>query len=101
MTVDWTDSACRGLPTEWFFAERGESTHPDAIAACKACPIQSECKDWALHHETIGYWAGMSAEERRLARKELGISIETPMATSEVWTDGWYREYLESRKETA
>ena len=74
---EWRDSAaCRGMDTDLFFSgspiARGR-----ALAACRGCPVSSECLSDALRYES-GSWAngfhgirgGLPAAQRRnLARK--------------------------------
>lgn len=59
-------AACHGM-TDLFFPERGDIVSVrEAKAVCAACPVQEECRDFALEHLTLrGVWGGMSGRERR------------------------------------
>lgn len=79
MTPDWHDSAaCRGHPIGLFFIEDGERRIPfherrqlerPARAICSACPVRSDCLEWAMTvGEKHGIWGGLNpAERKRLA----------------------------------
>ena len=72
---DWADSAaCRGHDPELFYPPRGEVISREAYLLCSSCPVRSECLDHAVRHESIGYWAGTSALERKRMRRKLRIS---------------------------
>ncbi len=47
-----------------------------AVKVCFHCPILGLCADYAIKHEEIGVWGGLSARERRLTRKMLGITLQ-------------------------
>lgn len=66
------DAACIGLPTDWFFPERGGNVRgPDsgtaqARAVCRRCPVRARCAEYAMTEpvERIGLWGGMTPVER-------------------------------------
>ena len=67
---DWyADAACRGMPGEIFFPQRGEMT-TTAKAVCASCTVREECLEAALGppSEKFGVWGGMSERERRRVR---------------------------------
>lgn len=69
--ADWqADAACKGLPTEWWYPERGDVT-PKAKAICNDCPVQTECREYAID-EQHGIWAGQNAKTRRANRRANG-----------------------------
>lgn len=45
---------------------------------CGACPFRVPCAHYAVHHEALGYWGGLSTRDRWDIRKELGIPLESP-----------------------
>jgi WhiB family redox-sensing transcriptional regulator len=65
------DAACRGgLPTDWFYPERGGggSDHVGnrAKAVCSGCPVREECLASALRRrEPAGVWGGAGEARRR------------------------------------
>lgn len=42
------------------------------------CPMFAACLEWALYRERSGYWAGTTARERVLMRRDLGIVVVEP-----------------------
>lgn len=70
--ADWmTNAACRGMPTRWWYPERGESVK-EAKAVCTTCPVLVECHDYAITTgEQRGIWGGVAVGlERRRRSKE-------------------------------
>ena len=64
------DAACRGMPTSWWYPQRGESTD-NAKQVCKHCPVQADCLDHALDtRERFGIWGGEAERQRRATRTE-------------------------------
>ncbi|MDO5617501.1 WhiB family transcriptional regulator [Kocuria sp.] len=64
-----TDALCAQTDPEAFFPEKGGSTR-DAKRVCEACPVRSECLDYAMaHDEKFGIWGGLSERERRRLRR--------------------------------
>jgi len=82
-TTRWQDhAACRGLDTELFFPLRGELA-ATALATCRKCPVQSECREHALSFaERFGIWGGTSERQRRQLRanRRTGPAEETEVA---------------------
>jgi WhiB family redox-sensing transcriptional regulator len=68
---DWQKhGACIGVDPEWFFPERGDDSRP-AKTICRACPVQTECLDWAIEtQQKFGIWGGRSERERRQIRSQ-------------------------------
>lgn len=66
---DWTTlAACKGMPADLFFTERGKST-AEAKAVCAGCPVREQCLDYAMANtERFGVWGGLSEHERRRLR---------------------------------
>ena len=65
-------AACRGLPTDLFFPERGGRAAASAAkAVCAACPVSDDCYEYAFaSHERHGIWGGTSERERRRIRRQ-------------------------------
>lgn len=64
---DWTRAArCHTAPISLFFPERGENAD-QAKAICAGCPVQPECRQYALDAPGTlqGIWGGLSVKERR------------------------------------
>jgi hypothetical protein len=65
------DAACRDHPELDFHPGRGVDTRP-LRKVCGECPVQQECLDYVIKLEGAhaeGFWAGMSARERRKLRR--------------------------------
>lgn len=75
--LPWMDqAACRGADADLWFPERG--AHAEAAkATCAACPVRSDCLEYALANtERHGIWGGMTAKERRLElRRRSGLRV--------------------------
>ena len=61
-------AACRGLPADVFFPERGASI-TKARAVCMTCRVQEPCLAYGLH-ERLGVWGGTTERQRRRLRRE-------------------------------
>jgi len=79
--LTWTsDAACDGQ-TRLFFAPAGERPEARAVReaqarqVCAACPVLTECRDWARENREYGFWGGESEEERAAA----GFRVDMPV----------------------
>lgn len=66
-------AACRDFPLPnyehlWFY-DVGNARNKQAAAICAACPVQTECLDFAIDNNERGYWAGTTEDERRTIRR--------------------------------
>lgn len=77
-----TDGNCKGMPVDWFFPNpkqtRLNKENKQAIAACRSCPVQKQCLEYALRYEHFGIWGGMTEAERRVQRSRMKISAQRP-----------------------
>lgn len=66
----WADQAlCAQTDPEMFFPDKGGTPAP-AKRVCMACPVRSECLEFALANEVRhGVWGGLSERERRKVNK--------------------------------
>jgi Transcription factor WhiB len=64
-------AACAGVDPEVFLPTRGE-TPAEALSYCRRCEVRAECLEAAfdLGQQAVGVWGGVSARERRLARRK-------------------------------
>lgn len=72
LALDWQENAAclHHAGRVDFFPARGESVR-DAKAVCAACPVKSECLDFALRLKVAhGVWGGLSERERRNLRRD-------------------------------
>ncbi len=62
----WMDQAeCRGLNPNLFFPERGDVA-AEARAVCAECPVQAECRQYAIDNgERAGVWGGLAPKARK------------------------------------
>ncbi|MCF2705921.1 WhiB family transcriptional regulator [Arcanobacterium haemolyticum] len=69
--LHWQDFAlCAQTDPDIFFPEKGGSTTP-ATSVCSACPVRSQCLDYAISHDIRhGIWGGMSDNDRRRISRE-------------------------------
>jgi WhiB family redox-sensing transcriptional regulator len=74
---DWTERAnCRDWPNpDEFHQPRGVGTQ-QMRALCNACEVNVTCLDWAIRHETWGYWAGTTEAQRDEFRRRKKIPLE-------------------------
>lgn len=72
---DWrAHAACRGVDTNVFFPERGQSLEP-ALRICAGCPVRDHCLEEALGASIAwkyvpGVWGGTSERQRRQMRHQ-------------------------------
>lgn len=91
---EWADrGACKGLDVSIFFAEIGER-YVEAKKVCAVCPVFHECREWAIAHESDGFWGGTNERQRRKIRLERQIQYRKPFFRSECGTEqGYQRHY--------
>lgn len=75
---DWQEQGlCAQTDPELFFPDKGGSTR-DAKRVCQACPIRSQCLEYAFaHDERWGIWGGTSPRERRKLKKRADVMAES------------------------
>ena len=62
-------AACQGMDLDVFFPS-ADQPPAEAVEVCAGCQVRTSCLDYAAeHHLTDGVWGGMSANERKAARK--------------------------------
>ena len=74
-----TEANCIGIDVNMFFTEDGSSTFAEENLlkrTCEACPVKSECLDYALNHAVLGWWGGTSEAQRKRLRQKLNITAE-------------------------
>lgn len=81
MSVAWREEAlCASLPKEVFFEYGGKrdgdmarkkANRALAIETCRACPVSSDCYEFAIkNNEPFGIWSGTFPDERRQLYKD-------------------------------
>jgi len=78
----WTDRAlCAQTDPEAFFPEKGASSR-QAKKVCMACPVRTECLEYALlNDERFGIWGGKSEQERRRIKRERAVAAPMEVAS--------------------
>ena len=74
-----TEANCIGIDVNMFFTEEGSGTFIEENLlkrTCDACPVKSECLDYALNHAVLGWWGGTSEGQRKRLRQKLNITAE-------------------------
>lgn len=67
--LDWkTQALCIGKQ-ELFFNDHKQSCVRAAKEICASCPVRERCLEHALTHLEYGVWGGMTANERRMHRR--------------------------------
>lgn len=61
---------CATTDPEIFFPEKGargqdQYTVNSARKICGSCEYKTECLAWAVEHNEMGIWGGMTAQQRR------------------------------------
>jgi hypothetical protein len=66
-------SACRGLDTNMFFVNAGQTVKATNIKKqlCKKCVVRKSCLQYALDNKCKGIWGGTSEHERKKFGKKL------------------------------
>ena len=69
--TDWIkQAACRGMDTNLFFPERGDTDgYKRATAICRACDVRPQCAQYGAELDrqelTPGIFGGLSQRQRR------------------------------------
>lgn len=72
--VDWERAGCSGVWTHLFYLEgqgASQEIQPLLKKTCDNCPILPQCREYAIEHETHGYWGGLTMSDRATLRAKL------------------------------
>lgn len=76
------DEPCAELGVDTFYIDDRAGTPMRVINLikdmCSSCHIHDECFEWAIRHESHGFWAGTTPNERIRIRNRRGIILESP-----------------------
>lgn len=88
----WMDNArCRGQDPNLWFPMRGES-QKTARSICAACPVSSECWEYACRTDSAyGIWGGRIVKRGR-EKNTLSYPWTTLYLTDDLYWDGWEHE---------
>lgn len=87
------EAACRNLDVEVsdpiFFPKPGrprkETPHSPV---CGGCPVIVECKNFAIVHQAVGTWGGMTESDRSKLPTFVYLDL-----VAKAKREGWYRPY--------
>jgi WhiB family transcriptional regulator, redox-sensing transcriptional regulator len=68
---------CESTDSELFFVPDGHNTYPEIKSLkviCQACNVKTECLNYALKHNVLGYWGNTTEHQRTQLRKQLKIT---------------------------
>jgi WhiB family redox-sensing transcriptional regulator len=71
-------ASCREVGGDFFFVDETTNEYISldlAKSVCKGCLHMQECLEWAVKHENDGIWGGTTPAQRRMMRRELGITL--------------------------
>lgn len=64
------DAVCASADPDLWYPEHGASAEP-AKKICDGCPCVTECLTYALLHNELGIWGGVTERQRRRMRRPL------------------------------
>jgi WhiB family redox-sensing transcriptional regulator len=67
--LDWRERAACAGKQEFFFADHKATLVREAKKICMSCPVKTQCLAHAMRHDEYGVWGGLTANERRRARR--------------------------------
>lgn len=76
IVIDNDRANCTGTDPEVFFTVEGASTYPNLNMLkriCGSCEVKTECLDYALKNNVMGYWGNTTEGQRRRLRTQLNI----------------------------
>jgi predicted RecB family nuclease len=63
------NAPCAGQ-SELFFNETSKRTVEKARSICRGCTEREKCYDYAMSHNDVGVWAGLTSNQREKIRRE-------------------------------
>lgn len=76
MNLSWQErAACIGK-SDLFFNDHMSTVVRKAKLICETCVVRVKCLEHAMSHQEFGIWGGMTANERRLARRKRNKTIQ-------------------------
>ena len=81
---------CKGLTYMMFPKSHKDISYiPEARALCAACPVSTQCLNYALEFPVAdmhGIWAGMTSRQLQTEQKRRGVGPIRP-TLSQMWSD--------------
>lgn len=76
--LSWRDhAACIGK-SDLFFSDNMSTVVRKAKEVCSTCVVRLKCLEHAMNNHEYGVWGGMTANERRVAKRKLVTEREKP-----------------------
>lgn len=73
--IEWRErAACTGKQ-ELFFNDHRATVVREAKKICAVCVVRQQCLAHAMKHDEFGVWGGLTANERRKARRALKSTL--------------------------
>jgi WhiB family redox-sensing transcriptional regulator len=66
---DWRELASCAGKQELFFSDHKASVVREAKKFCDVCVVRTQCLAHAMKHDEYGIWGGLTANERRKAKR--------------------------------
>ena len=60
---------CVGTDEDAWFRDSGEYDWDTLTRICNNCDVKTECYNYALKYDMLGFWAGTTAAQRRRVRR--------------------------------
>lgn len=61
---------CHSTDPDAFFPDvESLRQHPEIRRICTACPVRTECADYATRHHLVGIWGATTTHQRQLHRR--------------------------------
>lgn len=73
--LDWRERAACAGKQEFFFSDHKASLVREAKLICASCVVRPQCLAHAMKHDEYGVWGGLTANERRKARRAQKSSL--------------------------
>lgn len=91
----WMSKAlCKGMNPDVFVPATEPRVPRTVELVCGACPVQTDCLEYALHFKLEGFWGGATTAERKRLRAERGIKAAPAMPSQSCGRAAGYREHL-------
>jgi transcription factor WhiB len=91
--VPWILANCVGTDVEAWFPGGTNPTRDDAMLTriCNECEIKSQCLEWAIENDEVGYWGGEYFSQRRRPEEDECVEEIQPGGDGggvlEVWSE--------------
>ena len=73
--LTWREYAACSGKQELFFSDHKLTVVREAKQVCAGCSVKQQCLSHAMKHDEYGVWGGMTANERRKARRAQKVNL--------------------------